>query len=624
MTRVQKPSGTTHRIREQLNFTDDKRWKQFSSRRLELIDKFKLSERKASEQDENIRQIANILRTEFGYPMAASSEFEKLVTAAVQSVRRNRKRSTKTRSKRSEFSSATSDEEITVSRTTSPVGHIAPSTQLTSMLSSASIQQPSSPQESKFSHVQPSVKALTGMAQVPTGHVPSNDETVLNVSVPIIQPKPIRMIYKSSNSMQQNLNTSNTFKQRYDDFMRSVIKDLTSISINHQKNQNSGSQSNLADFALSSNDFTLLNLALSQEKSSIAHKGSDQNTIPFFLKEKLLQHFHNSKTLIELSNSLSSQDAGNLLKLGQNVINSSISFVLEKFFENLSTSSIEYIHDKLVCSDSLSEFCIKLIGECTKRNLNQLPIEWRIKLLYLLIGGITKDFGFDPCVYPLSEVFHDIILKKYPLVCKDGKSNGGDHLKNAVLMSLPLKPESANKDLNKKVVLRFGDKEQRFVFHLLNHGAPTIREILENSCSLFQFGKERLASLILLYNDEIVKDDQQLEKLLNGFTEEEIILHIKDHSVLACSSGPSAQSHSMNGLQILSSVSQVAAENSISSSPSCITAFDSIISRISSPINQLKKEESASHTSLYPPAIPNNHGKNFANGLPQPVFQPLL
>ena len=87
--------GTTHKIRQILNFTDEKRWKQFSSRRLELIDKFGLSERKASEQDDNIKQIANMLREEFKYPMDSINEFEKLVTAAVQSVRRNRKRSKK-------------------------------------------------------------------------------------------------------------------------------------------------------------------------------------------------------------------------------------------------------------------------------------------------------------------------------------------------------------------------------------------------------------------------------------------------------------------------------------------------------------------------------------------------
>ncbi|EDZ71508.1 YIL056Wp-like protein, partial [Saccharomyces cerevisiae AWRI1631] len=88
-------NGATHKIRELLNFNDEKKWKQFSSRRLELIDKFQLSQYKASEQDQNIKQIATILRTEFGYPVSCSKEFEKLVTAAVQSVRRNRKRSKK-------------------------------------------------------------------------------------------------------------------------------------------------------------------------------------------------------------------------------------------------------------------------------------------------------------------------------------------------------------------------------------------------------------------------------------------------------------------------------------------------------------------------------------------------
>ncbi|CCK72773.1 Vhr2p KNAG_0L01530 [Huiozyma naganishii CBS 8797] len=87
--------GTTHRIRELLKFTNEKKWKQFSSRRLELIDRFGLSERKASEQDDNIRQIATLLREEFEFPESSALEFEKLVTAAVQSVRRNRKRSKK-------------------------------------------------------------------------------------------------------------------------------------------------------------------------------------------------------------------------------------------------------------------------------------------------------------------------------------------------------------------------------------------------------------------------------------------------------------------------------------------------------------------------------------------------
>ena len=86
-------NGTTYKIRESLQFLDNKKWKLFSTRRLELIDRFKLFEKKASEQDCNIERIANILRTEFDYSIEHQVDFEKLVTAAVQSVRRNRKRS---------------------------------------------------------------------------------------------------------------------------------------------------------------------------------------------------------------------------------------------------------------------------------------------------------------------------------------------------------------------------------------------------------------------------------------------------------------------------------------------------------------------------------------------------
>lgn len=617
MSKVHKPSGTTHRIREQLNFSDDKRWKQFSSRRLELIDKFKLSERKASEQDENIRQIANILRTEFGYPTATTSEFEKLVTAAVQSVRRNRKRSTKTRSKRSEASSATSDEDGMTSRTTSPVSQPVSSQSLMSNLASTAQSMGSPLPPTQTQNYTP---LLSGnplqIHSAPKGL--SNTATIVNVPVPIIQPKPIRMTYKSSSSIHQHLTNSTTFKQNYDEFMKDVIKDLTTNQVPLQKQQ-SNHQANLADLALSTHDFSLLNLALSQDKTQNTTQHQEQHNIPFFLKEKLIHFMQNSKTLIELSSSLNSENSNNLSKLGQTVIIASISFVLEKFFGNLSINSIDYIHDKLTLIDSLSEFCIKLIGSGTKRNLNQLPIEWRVKLLNLIVGGVVKDFGFDPCVYPLSEIFHDIILKRYPLVCKEGKSNGADSLKHAVLTSLPLKPESANKDMNKKVILKFGEKEQRFIFHLLSNGAPTIQEILENSSSLFQISKDRLSSSVIIHNSDIVKDDAQLATILNGFTNEEIVLEIKDHSALA-----NSNSSSLSGLQILSSVSQVAAESNRASSPSCITALDSIISRIASPISAVKKEEKSISPLLQPPSIPNNHGKLFVNGLPQPVFQPLL
>lgn len=96
-TSESKKVGVTHAIREKLNFLDERLWKRFSARRLELIDAMDLSSKKASEQDAEIRDVANTLRIEFGFGDETFPDFDKLVRAAIQSVRRNRKRSTKSK-----------------------------------------------------------------------------------------------------------------------------------------------------------------------------------------------------------------------------------------------------------------------------------------------------------------------------------------------------------------------------------------------------------------------------------------------------------------------------------------------------------------------------------------------
>lgn len=91
-----KKVGITHAIRKHLGFEDTRLWKRFLARRLELIDTLELSSKKASEQEDEIKKVAQILLQEFNYGPEYFADFDKLVRAAVQSVRRNRKRSTKT------------------------------------------------------------------------------------------------------------------------------------------------------------------------------------------------------------------------------------------------------------------------------------------------------------------------------------------------------------------------------------------------------------------------------------------------------------------------------------------------------------------------------------------------
>lgn len=122
-----KKLGVTHSIREKLNFQDERLWKRFLARRLELIDTLDLSSKKASEQEDEIRKVAEILRLEFKFDVQFFEDFDKLVRAAVQSVRRNRKRSTKLKrngaSKRQRVSSEGSSDVKQETTTPEPNGH---------------------------------------------------------------------------------------------------------------------------------------------------------------------------------------------------------------------------------------------------------------------------------------------------------------------------------------------------------------------------------------------------------------------------------------------------------------------------------------------------------------------
>lgn len=85
-------SGVTARIRQRLEFHDEARWKRFLARRLRLIEEHGLYARKASDQDAEVNRTARILQDEFGIPESHLDDVDRLVRAAIQSIRRNRKR----------------------------------------------------------------------------------------------------------------------------------------------------------------------------------------------------------------------------------------------------------------------------------------------------------------------------------------------------------------------------------------------------------------------------------------------------------------------------------------------------------------------------------------------------
>ncbi|CCD22407.1 Vhr1p NDAI_0A02490 [Naumovozyma dairenensis CBS 421] len=619
---------TTKQIREILNFNDELKWKQFSSRRLELIDKFNLSHFKASEQDYNIKQIATILRTEFGYPIKYSQEFEKLVTAAVQSVRRNRKRS---RNRSSSTSSNSSGEPSSKFRN------------LSNKILGPNIGSPALPpvQTDSYQPIQPSnglyiyhgpvqnnapvlapnsnftqTPNLTGNNNTPFQTFPANhyNQSINPVQQPVfnnaqttfihqpgkIAPSYIQSPFRHQNMPQIHLPSTNNAAIRHDD----RGKPIRSASIENLTNSNGNNNTlylilteiihntiPLAEQAKSCN-YNPINIipnisefpnanAIPDQKTT----NHDSNSIPFFLREKILIDIQRSRTCLKISQSLATNDNNinssnfNLLTLGELAIKISTTFVIERFFEDLPLSSTEYITSKIVSLENLKDISKMLFGPATRYNLSQMET----KILYLLLGGIVKDFGFDPTLYPLSEIIYHIIMTRYPLgsnVSKNTSPNSSNATtatttatsntsnavvqtlngfppmnanmalqyvlippnntqtppsmnhqqfqhRNVIMSSLPMKPQLANQDVNKKVILKFKNQEQNFVFPLLSNSPPTIIEILENSKNLFKISNPN-QTIGIFCNNIFITDDYKLSQLFNTFTHEHLILELRE------------------------------------------------------------------------------------------------
>lgn len=670
-------NGTTHKIREQLNFVDEKKWKRFSSRRLELIDKFQLSQFKASEQDLNIKQIANILRTEFGYPVTYSSEFEKLVTAAIQSVRRNRKRSKKKSfmvngGNNTTGNYSTSDEDP-VSRMTSPVGvmlqqqPMSPSamstgTNNTQVLGGhpmmvqqsvipvqvpvpVSLQQQQQQQQPEVMFQQPQPQQGPPALSLPQPHDPSM--RFARATTPLHDNKFGRMLSPLSAASPPSRPLSNQVRvlpppsvttvthnngrsQKYDDLIKGIIADLVNNTVplsEQAMKDNNGLAMRLSEFGRAEN------MDKAQEPTL--------SGIPFFLREKIILQIQKSKTCADLANTQGSMELyTNLLTLGEMAIRTSVAFLVERFFSNMLSMSMEYISKKSMSDENMANLCLKLFSPAVRTNLSNLPMhEVQIKTLWLLAGAIVKDFGFDPCLYPLSEAIHHLIMTQYPLTNQNGSSNTAatesDDLKPIInpipttssqratlLSALPMKPEHANRDVNKKVIIKYRDNEQVFTFHQLSNGIPTVMEIMENSKSLFNIVNSDLA-LGLFYEGNLVNDDL-LNRLFNDFSTPEIRLEIAQTN----QSIPKLT-------EPVPSIGSIVPSIPIPKRPNSVKALDDIIGRMSQ--SKIKSDgvspppQSASVPNTIGNSQPNDTNNNsnssgpFANKtLPQPVYQPIL
>lgn len=626
-------NGTTYKIRESLQFLDNKKWKLFSTRRLELIDRFKLFEKKASEQDCNIERIANILRTEFDYSIEHQVDFEKLVTAAVQSVRRNRKRSKNlnmqsganissdqesSKPEASSLSKIKPNQESPVMSNNSPIeSFLIPSASSLShnninknksvTVSVAVSQRNSNSDSDSNKFPSPSVSPISSPLQLartspllynhslhsilPSAAASSssnhnnslfnniNHDFKNNKSVPMnnfissenkengnnritlpsiqnMKPKSMKTEKKNSVSkVENNLDgvSIETVKNIISDIVYQRVSVKEQIAKNTSNKGSTSSSSTLVNtpapsdislefFAISSQNMDLLPVALNQKNqennnnkstlpsisSFLKSKKDEVDTgynCPYFLKSKILTSISNSKTCHDICSKQGSYKDlyQTILSMGDMGYKSSLLFVFERFYGTNSTM-VNYLKEKLLDGDKAEERLIQVLEnifkDATLRSFQSLKSEFKMDLFKLCIGALIKDFGFDPVIYPLGEIFQDYILKElspflnanqntasispnndntFSLTSKSertspslqagltGGKNGSDHslAHNMIVSTAPLNPSMANNAIHRTVLIKKGAKQQEFTFYPLSNGCPTISEILENCSLLF-------------------------------------------------------------------------------------------------------------------------------------------
>lgn len=409
--------GTTHKIRQILNFTDEKRWKQFSSRRLELIDKFGLSERKASEQDDNIKQIANMLREEFEYPMDSINEFEKLVTAAVQSVRRNRKRSKK---KFENFvSNSHSHSHVTSTSTSSSNSSICSPIEHKQELFTTTVS------TSNNNNINTSDSGNISISSTDFLSVNNNDKVIYSnqlssstdttntanhsnagLKSPLLSPPP-SVQGKTDGSRIISLPVTN-----YRSSSSCSIPNSVSSPLSLKRLQSNTSLSTIENQYMLTIRSLCLELLNTNFDSLIKHRNNSNNIrVPDFLLDKLINKIQNSKTFMVFINQ--NQNTGfqndkwqNLKVLGEMCTKASISFVIERYFINQNTIS----QDDKFSTDFLRQLSSALFNEVFKHH--NIDMFTQIKFLYFIIGAIVKDYGFDSILYPLNEIIHHLIQNR--------------------------------------------------------------------------------------------------------------------------------------------------------------------------------------------------------------------
>lgn len=486
-------SGTTSLIRNKLNFDDGIKWNKFCKLRTYLIKSYFRSidlvhiNLNLPENKLKVKQIADCLRVEFDYPIDTGHYFEKLVILATQSMRRNLIRSQNNNNSNNSNSNSNTKNKL-----------------------------------NKLNETKESSPSPNGKDDI------LSDTSLLSLVI------------------------------------KDIINDV--IPIEDQKSHQTNSDTlhgGLPDLSIFITDDPLSCRTVKNPQNCLINKNSEDSFfIPFFLKQKILHNVQKSRTCYQLSKIDDGiniiEQYQNLVRLGSGSLSLSSRYIFERFYSNSDLNLIDFVLEQISKPRFLSQLSFQLFQSSTTIKLSPNDQNMLISLLNITLGSLIKDFGFDPILYDISEILYHLILIKYPRLSKDSSNdidnnkkkkkekesaldsklsriNSPDvdsdlesHLsknKDIIVSSLSINPQIANKEVYKKVQIKYQTKVQDFSFPLLSNATPTIKEIVNNCKQLFQIDKD--FGLNIYYNDEIIKSDVKLANLFNNLNIKILCLELK-------------------------------------------------------------------------------------------------
>jgi hypothetical protein len=521
MSQAKTRAGITHAIRSRLDFLDERLWKRFSARRLELIDTLDLSKKKASEQEDQIREVANLLRVEFDYPLECYPDFDKLVRVAIQSVRRNRKRLY--RSKRDDASE--SPEAKRVKMYASSTAEVSPVETM-------------SPADIRYSG-----------ARLPAGtHAPPPPP-------PPPPPAASDVQLFLSQILRLNSDSQEDAEREYPRSKHFLVLDRSRVAIDSMVQPRIGRERVLPPIVPLSAARPFAGAATLAEFSaapprSWSHPLAVAPGTAASGCAALVSLIERSLTCLQST----SAPTANLELLGRAIVTCAIAVLFEKSFAKLNATSVEYLREKLAQERLLA----RMFRELDPPAVSSIALsdEAAVCTLCTLLGGCAKDFGVDAVVLPLCEVLWGTVLREYPLVlknavpwrerdqsgqCERGErwprqgSPGGAKPKeepdatgaagaadtpDTALNSLATVASTIHSQEHprKRVTLKFLTSVLEFLYPAATSAVPRLVELIENGKSAFKLplGNDLLvASLRDAHSGNPIGSDHDLERIFS-------------------------------------------------------------------------------------------------------------